>query len=118
MQLHNKLFNCVPAVRYVAVADGDSLSLHERPGLEHASESESDKYEELLVNPTIISLAKRRGDIDCGGLDYVIIRYGNFYQLVVPTETGHVSTAIELEANLQQTVDQIHAILRPQPEVP
>ena len=42
-----------------------------------ASGLESDRYEELLVNPTLLTLATQRGNIDCGGLKYLIVRYGN-----------------------------------------
>ncbi len=38
-------------VRYVALYLNGQLTLRERPGLESASASESDKYEELIVNP-------------------------------------------------------------------
>jgi hypothetical protein len=49
----------------------------------NASSRESDKYEELLVNPAVIKLVQARGDIDCGGARFVVIRYGNFFQLVI-----------------------------------
>ncbi len=71
------------------------LSMRQRPGTGQASAAGSDRYEELLVNPTILKLSTQRGDIDCGGLRYVIVRYGNFYQLIVPTNRGHVSVAFE-----------------------
>ncbi|HEX6048536.1 MAG TPA: hypothetical protein VFZ21_04685 [Gemmatimonadaceae bacterium] len=34
----------------------------------------ADRYEELIVNPTLITLTKQRGDIDCGGLEFLVIR--------------------------------------------
>jgi len=82
-------------VRYVAVRDGDEVSMRQRDALRHASSDESDLYEELLVNPTLLKLAGERGRIDCGGLDHLLIRYGGFFQLVFPTESGHISIAIE-----------------------
>jgi hypothetical protein len=30
----------------------------------------------LLVNPTLVMLAKQRGDIDCGELDFVLVGSG------------------------------------------
>jgi hypothetical protein len=82
-------------VRYVAVANGQEVELRQRPGLADASSSDSDRYEELLVNPVLLLLTRQRGDIDCGGLDYVIVRYGNFAQVVVPDPSGgHVSVAV------------------------
>jgi hypothetical protein len=82
-------------VRYVAVADEQEVELRQRPGITDASSTESDRYEELLVNPTLLLLARQRGEIDCGGLVHVIVRYGNFAQVVVPNPAGgHVSVAV------------------------
>ena len=65
-------------VRYVALYLDGQLTLRERPGLVNASAPESDKYEELIVNPAILLLVRQRGNIDCGGAQFIIIRYGNF----------------------------------------
>jgi len=54
-------------VRYVAVRSGGKLWMHERAQLRNASSSESDRYEELIVNPTLLTLVGQRVDIDCGG---------------------------------------------------
>ena len=97
--LIDALFDLSPQVRYVAVYRYGELSLRQRRDLSLASAAESDRYEELLVNPTVLTLTRQRGDIDCGGLDYVVIRYGNFFQLVAPIESGHVSVAFEAEAD-------------------
>ena len=59
------------------------------------------------MNPTLLELARRRGEIDCGGLDYLVVAYGNFFQLVVPIDGGHASVAIErteLPTELVQSV--------------
>lgn len=85
-------------VRYVALyADGelDTLSRH----ADNASAAESDRYEELLVNPALMLLTRQRGDIDCGGMSFVVIRYGAFFQLVMPWRSGHASVALELTAD-------------------
>ena len=66
------------------------------------------------MNPAILQLANSRGEIDCGGLNYVIIRYGNFFQFVQSTAGGHVSVAIETDADLGVTIEQIRAILATQ----
>ena len=82
-------------VRYVAVANGQDVKLRQRSGLADASSSDSDRYEELLVNPALLLLTRQRGEIDCGGLDYLIVRYGKFAQIVVPNPNGgHVSVAV------------------------
>jgi hypothetical protein len=95
----SELFWITPEIRYIAVARGQEVELHQRPGIEAASGSESDRYEELLVNPTLITLARQRGEIDCGGLRFLLVGYGNFHQLVIPGPEGHVSIAFELGAD-------------------
>jgi hypothetical protein len=89
------VFELSPDVRYVAVYENGRLESAERRGLEAASSTESDRYEELLVNPALLTLAGQRGKIDCGGLGFILIRYGNFFQLVLPLGSGHLSVAIE-----------------------
>ena len=87
------------AVRHVAVSDDRSEpEIRERNPRPDSSSSESDRYEELLVNPTLLTLAGRRGDIDCGGLDYLPVRYGSFFQFVVPTPSGHISVCLNPDA--------------------
>ena len=90
-----RCFGASKDVRYVAVYINGELTLRERAGLAAASSSDSDKYEELLVNPTLIKLASQRGNIDCGGLKFLLVRYGNFFQFVYPLKNGHVSVALE-----------------------
>lgn len=82
-------------VRYVALYHDGDLAFRQRDGLDGASEGESDKYEELILNPTLLKAAAQRGNIDCGGLDYIVIRYGNFFQLVTPIAGGHLSVALQ-----------------------
>ncbi len=87
-------------VRYVATYIRGELSLNTRDDLQGASDSGTDKFEELLVNPTVLTLVSQRGNIDCGGLDYVLIRYGNFFQFVKAVPGGHVSVALEANADV------------------
>ena len=100
-----------PGVRYVALAAGQHVETHQRPGLADASASESDRYEELLVNPTLITLARQRGEIDCGGLRFLVVGYGHFHQLVVPTVDGHASIAFDLAADPLAFVAKIEALM-------
>src|SRR6266516_5460059 len=86
--LRGDVFAISPDIRYVAVADGQQVHMRSRPDLRNASSSDSDLYEELLVNPTLLTLATQRGNIACGGLRYLIIGYGHFHQLVVPSAGG------------------------------
>lgn len=93
------IFKISEHIRYVAIYRDGKFEKESKSGTVGTSSSESDKYEELLVNPTLLKLATQRGNIDCGGLNYILIRYGNFYQLVWPERWGHVSVCIELNAD-------------------
>jgi hypothetical protein len=106
-----ELFGLSPAVRYVAFAAGQEVSMRARDDLEGGSSTESDRYEELLVNPTLLTLSRQRGEIDCGGLRFVIVGYGNFHQLVVPLEAGHVSIAFELDTDPLEHLDAVRDVL-------
>ena len=110
-RLIDSLFALSPKVRYVAVLRDKDLRLRERPGLSGASASETDRYEELLVNPAVLTLLRRRGELDCGGLDHVWIRYGNFWTGLFPTAEGHVNVGLEPDAVPTELVDRIRAAL-------
>ena len=101
-------------VRYVALYLDGPLTLCERPGLANASAPESDKYEELIVNPAILLLVRQRGTIDCGGAQFIMIRYGNFWQTVWPVGNGHVSLGLEPGANPLEHVQAIQAVIAEQ----
>jgi hypothetical protein len=102
-----RILGISPAIRYVAVYRGGELASASRPDLAGASSSESDKYEELLVNPTLLTLARQRGNIDCGGLRYLLIRYGSFFVVVLPLHDGHVTVGIEPSADPLPLVPRI-----------
>ena len=112
--LRNKIFAISPAIRYLAVYENNVLNTWDRPGIENASSSESDKYEELIVNPTLVKLLTQRGNIDCGGLDYVLIRYGVFYALVFPLENGHITIGIEPDSDPLKIIPVIQKIVNRQ----
>jgi hypothetical protein len=101
------IFKISDHIRYVAVYRDGRLEKDSKSDTVGTSSSESDKYEELLVNPTLLKLATQRGNIDCGGMDHILIRYGNFYQLVWPESWGHVSVCIELSANPLEIYNEI-----------
>jgi len=94
-ELIGAVFKLSEQVRYAAVGRGQSITTRQRSGLTDPTTTESDRYEELLVNPTLLTLVRQRGEIDCGGLGYLLIRYGSFFQLVVPLSDGHLSVALE-----------------------
>jgi hypothetical protein len=106
--LHDDVFAISPNIRYVAVGRGQQVEKRSRPDLQNASGSESDLYEELLVNPTLLTLATQRGNIDCGGLRYLIVGYGHFLALVIPRAAGHVAVAFDVSTN---PADHLQAIL-------
>jgi hypothetical protein len=93
------IFSVSKDIRYVAVYKDGRLQTRSKSGLPGASAAESDRYEELLVNPTLLKLATQRGNIDCGGLEYFVVRYGSFFQLVLPAAGGHVSICIDKSAD-------------------
>jgi hypothetical protein len=106
-QLIAALLGLTPQIRYVAVGSGQEVEMRQREDLDDASAAESDRFEELLVNPTLLTLARQRGEIDCGGLRFLVVGYGNFHQLVVPFAAGHVSIAFELDADPLAWLDRI-----------
>ena len=54
----------LPLYARVAIAHGQQVHMRSRPDLHNASSSDSDLYEELLVNPALLTLATQRGNID------------------------------------------------------
>ncbi|MBB5341103.1 hypothetical protein [Tunturiibacter gelidoferens] len=87
----DQIFAVAPAIRYVALYRQGHLTSRQRSAISGASASESDRYEELFVNPTLLTLARQRGNLDCGGAKFVLVGYGNFYQLVLDLPDGHAS---------------------------
>jgi hypothetical protein len=110
MQHINQIFSVSRDIRYAAIYRNGELVSQQRDGVAGASASESDKYEEIFVNPTLLKLIRQRGDLDCGGAKFLVIRYGNFYQLVVDLPEGHVSVCFELRANPLEFVESIRAV--------
>jgi hypothetical protein len=109
--LLDDVFAISPAIRYVATGHGQQVQMRSRPDLRDASSSDSDRYEELLVNPTLLTLATQRGDIDCGGLRYLIVGYGHFDALVIPSAAGHVAVAFDVGLNPTDHLDAISSVM-------
>jgi len=110
-ELIKTIFSLSEDIRYVAIYHKKELIQSRKPGTASASSSESDKYEELIVNPAVLTLVKQRGDIDCGGFRFVLIRYGNFFQYVSPIEDGHISACIESHADPLELIELIQGTL-------
>jgi len=84
-----------PIVRYAALhLGGGEPLLRERVGTP-ATSAEGERWDELVVNPTLIELASRRGDVDLDGLDFLLVRYGRAFSLVLPVDGGHLSVLLE-----------------------
>jgi len=110
-KLIDKLFETSDSIRYVAIYHDNELTSKQRTELTDTSDSESDKYEELFVNPTILKIAGQRGRLDCGGLNFVIIKYGNFFQLIREFSDGHISICIDKEENPIELEKKIKNVL-------
>ena len=94
------LFDVDPNIRYVAINQKERIvEMEQNPKRPSLNPTETDRMEELVVNPIILELAKRRGNIDMRGMRYVIIRYGTMHQLIFPYKQGHLSIGVELTAN-------------------
>lgn len=106
----DNIFRVSSAVRYVALYRDGKLSSRERPDLTEGSSAESDRYEELIVNPALLTLARQRGDIDCGGARFILVGYGRFHQLILPVAGGHVSVGFDLVENPIRHVAAIAAM--------
>ena len=115
MTLHASIidacFGASPKVRYVAAYLGGSLELRSRADLQLLGSNESDRYEELIVNPTLIKLLTQRGNIDCGGCRHVIVRYGTFFAFIQPVADGHVTVSFELDTHLDDEVPRLASVI-------
>jgi len=109
--LRDEIFALGPHIRYVASGSGQDVELSQRDGVLGASGPGSDFFEELLVNPALLTLARQRGELDCGGLRFVIVGYGNFNQVVVATREGHVSVCVDRDADPVRVAAQVAALL-------
>jgi len=111
--MSGRLFELESNIRYVAVNQREQIvEMEQNPKRPSLNPTETDRMEELIVNPAILELAKRRGNIDMQGVRYLIIRYGTMYQLVFPYREGHLSIGIELDANPTQIAQSVAAFLR------
>ena len=95
----DKIFSEFKDIRYAAFYIKGQLVHRQKQTIDLPSAMESDRYEELLVNPTLITIAKQRGNIDCGGLRYIMISYGNFNQVIKELKGGHISLCFELQCD-------------------
>lgn len=93
------IFKLDPGIRYVAVNQGGEIVEMEQSLPSH-NPVETDRMEELLVNPTVLNITKRRGDLDLDGIRFVVIQYGLQYQAIFDFLDGHVSVGVNCAANV------------------
>jgi hypothetical protein len=98
-KLIEKISQIYDSILYLAIYQDNKLESWQRAHLYESSSSDSDKYEELLVNSTNLKIARQRGVIDCGELEFVIIKYGSFFQLIREIKNGHISICMDKKDN-------------------
>lgn len=103
----DSLFQFSEQIRYVAIYRNEHLTTKQKQQQADSSSDESDKYEELFVNPALLTLARQRGNVECGGLNFMIIAYGNFFQLIKEIDKGHISICLNKEADLTHLPESI-----------
>lgn len=106
------MFNFSEDIRYVALYLNNELTFKQRQQTPDSSSGDTDRFEELLVNPTLLTLARQRGNIDCGGLRFLIIGYGNFYQLVREINGGHISICLKKSVDLTNFPENVFGFLK------
>ena len=111
-EIIDELFNSFPDIRYVAIYSDNELIYKQKQQTLDSSSSDTDKYEELLVNPILLTAARQRGNIDCGGLRFLIVGYGNFYQLVKEINGGHISICLDKSTDLTNMYNKIFELLK------
>ena len=108
-----RLFPLDPAIRYVAVNQGGHIvEMTQNPRLPSHNPHDTDRMEELLVNPAVLELTRRRGELDLDGIRFVVIRYGPQYQLLFPFKRGHLSLGLELDADVTAVARKVARRLR------
>jgi hypothetical protein len=103
-----RLFDLDSNIRYVAINQrGLIVEMEQNPKRPSLNPTETDRMEELIVNPIILELTRRRGNLDMNGMRYVIIRYGTMYELIFPFKDGHLSIGVELNANPTELAETV-----------
>lgn len=106
--MSQQLFALDPHIRYVAInQQGQIVTMEQNPTHPSYNPSETDRLEELIVNPVVLELTGRRGKLDLEGIRYVVIRYGVQYQLLFPFEQGHLSIGVELQSDVTDVARKV-----------
>jgi hypothetical protein len=110
-QLITEIFK-LGGIGYVALCCGQEVLLREAPGMVSCTTAETNFYEELLVNPILLKLASQRADLDCGGLDYIAVGYGDFVQLIMLIKDGHISMGISRKTHAGELAARVKSVLQ------
>jgi hypothetical protein len=111
-KLSARLFSLEPKIRYVAVNQNGRIVEMEQSGSHPTyNPPDTDRIEELIVNPTVLEITRRRGNIDMDGVRYVLIRYGTQFQLIMPYLEGHLSIGVEREDDPVEIAGKVAAAL-------
>lgn len=105
------VFGIGKEVRYVAIREGRDVIMRLAEGTPTATTPTSNYFEELLVNPAVLLLTDHRGALDCDGMQYVVIRYGDFQQFIARTAEGHISIGLPMRAVPEELSGRLKPIL-------
>ncbi|PWT73458.1 MAG: hypothetical protein C5B59_13445 [Bacteroidetes bacterium] len=108
----NDLFEHFAEIRYVSIYKDGILTSKQRSMLANTSSADTDRYEELLVNPVILTATRQRGNIDCEGLNFIIIAYGSFFQLIKEIHGGHISICLDKQTDITSAPGKIFDFLK------
>jgi hypothetical protein len=98
-----------PDIRHVALQHRFAEPMiRDRAG--SSADAEDERWDERVVNPTLLELAGRRGDVDLGGLDYLVVRYQRATNLLFPLEGGHLSVLLGPDVDPLTLVPAIRAV--------
>jgi len=101
-----------PKVRYVAVNQRGALEeMVQGEGHPSFNPLDTDRMEELIVNPVALELFVRRGNLDLGGVHFLVVRYGLQFQLILPWRAGHVSIGVEADGDPLAIAERAAALL-------
>jgi len=102
------LFGLDSNIRYVAINQGGRIvEMEQNPKRPSLNPTETDRMEELIVNPILLELTRRRGNLDMNGMRYVVVRYGTMYEVIFPFKDGHLSIGVELDANPTEVAESV-----------
>jgi hypothetical protein len=111
-RLASRLFAADANVRYVAVNQAGRITeMEQRKEWSSLNPTESDRMEELIVNPIVLEAVTRRGNLDLNGVRSVIIRYGLLDEIVLPHASGHVSIGVQQGGDLVRIAEKAEAVL-------